>query len=251
MTPEIKKTLDLALEKINKAREKVAALCDGKERWTMSVPVRPDYDHDVVISGALSVAEDAIKQAQMQTVQEPVAWLDPTDGAIIKAHVFKDVSTPEGWRPIGFIDNLPAAPVQEPQDGELIRGYFEADYTTCYRHADLTWDPVLETYKNERTRAAWHGWQCCTRNTPPAAQPAQEPVATVKAKRDGGGTFVHWTQLPVAGMKLYTAAQPAPTVQEPVGHYAGDHKVRLYCDVPKGARLYTTRTSTSTCAADT
>jgi hypothetical protein len=41
-------------------------------------------------------------------------------------------------------------------------------------------------------------------------------------------------------MKLYTAAQPAPTVQEPVGHYAGDHKVRLYCDVPNGARLYTT-----------
>jgi hypothetical protein len=25
-----------------------------------------------------------------------------------------------------------------------------------------------------------------------------------------------------------------------VGHYAGDHKVRLYCDVPNGARLYTT-----------
>jgi hypothetical protein len=72
MTPEIKKTLDLALEKINKAREKVAALCDGKERWTMSVPVRPDYDHDVVISGALSVAEDAITHS-MQTVQEPVA----------------------------------------------------------------------------------------------------------------------------------------------------------------------------------
>jgi hypothetical protein len=41
----------------------------------------------------------------------------------------------------------------------------------------------------------------------------QEPVATVKAKRDGGGTFVHWTTLPVAGMKLYTtppAAQPVP-----------------------------------------
>jgi len=46
-----------------------------------------------------------------------------------------------------------------------------------------------------------------------AAQPAPvqsekrgEPVATVKAKRDGsGGTFVHWTTLPVAGMKLYTS----------------------------------------------
>ena len=30
----------------------------------------------------------------------------------------------------------------------------------------------------------------------------QEPVATVKAKRHGG-TFVHWTKLPVAGMRLY------------------------------------------------
>jgi hypothetical protein len=39
----------------------------------MSVPVRPDYDHDVVISGALSVAEDAITHS-MQTVQEPVVW---------------------------------------------------------------------------------------------------------------------------------------------------------------------------------
>jgi hypothetical protein len=50
------------------------------------------------------------------------------------------------------------------------------------------------------------------------AAPVQEPVATVKAKREGG-TFVHWTTLPVAGMKLYTAppaAQPAP-VQEPLG----------------------------------
>jgi hypothetical protein len=44
-----------------------------------------------------------------------------------------------------------------------------------------------------------------------AAQPApvQEPVATVKAKRDGGGTFVHWTKLPVAGMKLYTTSPAA------------------------------------------
>jgi hypothetical protein len=74
------------------------------------------------------------------------------------------------------------APVQEPQDGELIRGHFEADYTRYYRHADLTWDTVLETYKNERTRAAWHGWQCCTRNTPPAA-PVKEHVAMEGGKR--------------------------------------------------------------------
>jgi hypothetical protein len=62
--------------------------------------------------------------------------------------------------------------VQEPQDGELIRGHFEADYTLYYRYADLTWDHVLEIYKDERTRAAWHGWLCRTRNTTPQAQPA-------------------------------------------------------------------------------
>jgi hypothetical protein len=39
----------------------------------------------------------------------------------------------------------------------------------------------------------------------PSPQPAQqEPVGTVKAKREGG-TFVHWTKLPVAGMTLYTS----------------------------------------------
>jgi len=66
--------LKQALEKINKASEKVAALSDGRERWTMSVPVRPDYDHDVVISGALSVAEDAIKQALAER-----EWVGLTD----------------------------------------------------------------------------------------------------------------------------------------------------------------------------
>ena len=101
------------------------------------------------------------------------------------------------------IETAQPAPVQEPQDGELIRGHFEADYTTYYRHADLTWDPVLETYKNERTRAAWHGWQCCTRNTPPAAQPAVPegmklvPLAMLERAAESLGSFVSdhgWSQ---------------------------------------------------------
>lgn len=49
------------------------------------------------------------------------------------------------------------------------------------------------------------------------AQPAPEPVATVRAKSDrGGGTFVHWVKLPVAGMILYTtpAQAPAPLTSE-------------------------------------
>lgn len=52
-----------ALEKIGKAHEKVSALCSGDERWTMSVPVRQDYDHDVVISDALRASEAVIHAA--------------------------------------------------------------------------------------------------------------------------------------------------------------------------------------------
>lgn len=45
-----------------------------------------------------------------------------------------------------------------------------------------------------------------------------EPVGTVRAKSDSyGGTFVHWTQMPVAGMKLYTHPKPPATLSaEPV-----------------------------------
>jgi hypothetical protein len=57
-----------------------------------------------------------------------------------------------------------------------------------------------------------HLWKQLREAIQALAAPVQEPVATVKAKRDGGGTFVHWTKHPVAGMKLYTTppAQPAP-----------------------------------------
>lgn len=49
-----------------------------------------------------------------------------------------------------------------------------------------------------------------------AAAQGQEPVATVKAKSDAyGGTFVHWTALPVVGMKLYAAAPIPQQVAEP------------------------------------
>ena len=71
--------------------------------------------------------------------------------------------------------------------------------------------------ESEEAMTAWHARQAwkfigiAARALEPIKQarsaPVQEPVATVKAKRDGGGTFVHWTQLPVAGMQLYTAAQ--------------------------------------------
>lgn len=49
-----------AWAKIERALDKVDALCSGTERWTMSVPVREDYDHDIVISGALAEARSIL-----------------------------------------------------------------------------------------------------------------------------------------------------------------------------------------------
>jgi hypothetical protein len=48
----------------------------------------------------------------------------------------------------------------------------------------------------------------------------------------------HWINGADKAIAAVEQALAAP-VQEPVGHYAGDHKVRLYCDVPKGTHLYT------------
>jgi hypothetical protein len=118
--------LDLALEKINKAREKVAALCEGKERWTMSVPVRPDYDHDVVISSALLMAEEAIKQAraldkkaenarelgldyepvELETVYEAIIQWDKCGGKRSR----RDLA----WRIVALYTTPPAQPAPAP-----------------------------------------------------------------------------------------------------------------------------------------
>jgi hypothetical protein len=126
--------------------------------------------------------------------------------------------------------------VQESQDGELIRGHFEADYTLYYRHADLTWDHVLEIYKDERTRAAWYGWQCRTRNTTtPPAQPADQrewmetACALIKAADDAAADRDYmldsddciavlrgtW-KAPLANDMPKQPTPPAPAVQEPV-----------------------------------
>ena len=49
-----------ALEAIRKAHAAVDDLCSGR-RWTMSIPARPDEDHDLVIDGALTKAERVIR----------------------------------------------------------------------------------------------------------------------------------------------------------------------------------------------
>jgi len=88
-------------------------------------------------------------------VQEPVAWLDPADGAIIKAHVFKDVSPPKGWRPIGFIDAPPAAQRQWVvlTDEEIDQGLCRTPY-------------AMKTAEAWREGVRWAYHQLKEKNTP-------------------------------------------------------------------------------------
>jgi len=49
-----------ALDAIKKAHTAVDDLCSGNS-WTMSIPARPDADHDLVIDDALTKAERVIR----------------------------------------------------------------------------------------------------------------------------------------------------------------------------------------------
>ncbi len=60
MNSEDKVKIREAREAIEKAQAKVERLCDGKEHWRMSVPARPNDDHDLVISDALFKADEAL-----------------------------------------------------------------------------------------------------------------------------------------------------------------------------------------------
>jgi hypothetical protein len=46
-------------EAIEKARDEVSALCNGK-RWTMCIPAREGKDSDLIISAALHKADEAL-----------------------------------------------------------------------------------------------------------------------------------------------------------------------------------------------
>lgn len=56
---EATKEYESVIAEIDKAQDEVKALCHGK-RWIMCVPARPDEDSDLVISGALRAAKNAI-----------------------------------------------------------------------------------------------------------------------------------------------------------------------------------------------
>ena len=53
-----------ALAAIKQANEVVSALCNGKMGWRMSVPAEPDSDPDLVISRALHLAEERIRNLE-------------------------------------------------------------------------------------------------------------------------------------------------------------------------------------------
>lgn len=46
------------------AHDKVAALCDGRERWRMSIPAEPERDADLVISRALAHADSLVAEVK-------------------------------------------------------------------------------------------------------------------------------------------------------------------------------------------
>lgn len=54
------------LERITRANLVVSELCDGTRRWTMSIPVRPDDDADIVIGRALHESTKEITSLRAQ-----------------------------------------------------------------------------------------------------------------------------------------------------------------------------------------
>lgn len=57
MTPETARLVD-------QARQIILELCEGKRRWTMSIPARVDHDPDLVISRALVALTTELQEAR-------------------------------------------------------------------------------------------------------------------------------------------------------------------------------------------
>jgi hypothetical protein len=72
-------------EAIAAAENKVSALCDGKEKWTMRIPADPDRDADLVIARALGMAKRAIDTITAELAaarQEFAEWVDASRKAL-------------------------------------------------------------------------------------------------------------------------------------------------------------------------
>jgi hypothetical protein len=189
--------LKLALEKINKAREKVAALCDGRERWTMSVPVRPDYDHDVVISSALSMAEDAIKQA----LEQPA----PSDSGLTNRYTAAQPTTEES----SAVQQAPVQPtarvLTHKEMADAAKRYTTPPVQHVARIAEL----------EETVRQLNHALQEATEAPTFMGEPVvAAPTVRIKGFDEYGPMldwYEHWVNFPV-GTKLYTTP---PAAQRP------------------------------------
>ncbi len=55
--PNMRLDLDAIERRIKLAHDKVSALCNGSERWTMRIPADESYDHDLIIGAALRDAD--------------------------------------------------------------------------------------------------------------------------------------------------------------------------------------------------
>jgi hypothetical protein len=54
---EMRLDLDAIEKRIRRAHDKLRALCNGTERFTMRVPADESYDHDLIIGAALRDAD--------------------------------------------------------------------------------------------------------------------------------------------------------------------------------------------------
>jgi len=180
-----------------------------------------------------------------QLEQQPVATEEEWDGVLHKGIIHSEkLSTPPAAQP---------APVQEPLTQQAA-----AYVAICEVLEHLGFGVLSRAPSKAQVDETCDGLRAIY--TPPAAQPTpvqepdafdcgaylgkgkdhaikhhvsyqpapvQEPVGTVKAKRTGEGVFVLWTQLPIAGMKLYT--DPPAAQRQWVG-LTDDAKLDLISD---------------------
>lgn len=67
------------LERHEKARKAVADICEGRRKWTMSIPVRPDTDTDVVICDSLKDIPQLVKRiAESDTLADNLRTAEAT-----------------------------------------------------------------------------------------------------------------------------------------------------------------------------
>lgn len=54
--------LDAIREDLNQASSTLTRLCNGQERWRMSIPAQPDGDPDLILARGLKAADDAVAE---------------------------------------------------------------------------------------------------------------------------------------------------------------------------------------------